>query len=153
VGWYAAHVVGMVIVATSTLVAQRQGLGMFAARGHPASLALRLALLVVVAVAVFLTPSPLLFLTYPPLLLLAMRHDFPGVVLGVIALGLVGAVATTFGHGPLWLPDDGDSGGRIALLQLLLAGGCVMTIPMCLATVERRRLTARLAESERRYRL
>src|SRR5690606_34263506 len=53
VGWYAAHVVGMVIVATSTLVAQRQGLGMFAARGHPASLALRLALLVVVAVAVF----------------------------------------------------------------------------------------------------
>ncbi|HEY4530822.1 MAG TPA: diguanylate cyclase [Luteimonas sp.] len=151
--WYAAHVVGMVIVATSTLVAQREGMGIFRSRGRKGGLALSLALLLVLAVAVFMTPSPVLFLTYPPLLLVALRHEFPGLVLGVILLGLVGAVATALGHGPLWLPDGLDSGGRMALLQLLLAGGCLMTIPVCLANVERRRLSARLAESERRYRL
>lgn len=149
--WYAAHVLGMVIVGTTTLVAQRRGRGMFTLGGGW-SLATTMALLVLVAVAVFLTSYPVLFLAYPALLLLAVRHRFAGVVLGVIALGLIGAWLTHLGHGPLWLPGLDDA-GRIALLQLYLAGGCLMTIPMGLAMTERERLTRRLAESERRYRM
>lgn len=103
--------------------------------------------------AVFITSSPLLFLAYPPLLLVAARHDFTGVALGVIVLGLVGGIATHLGHGPLWLQEGLDDHGRIALLQIFLAGGCLMTIPMCLATAERNRLTRHLADSERRYRM
>lgn len=152
-GWYAAHVVGMVIVATTTLVVQREGLARFVAKGRSGSLVATMALLLGVAVAVFLTSSPLLFLAYPPLLLVAARHDFTGVALGVIELALVGGIATHLGHGPLWLQDGLDDNGRIALLQIFLAGGCLMTIPMCLATAERNRLTRRLLDSERRYRM
>lgn len=148
--WYAAHVLGMVIVATTTLVVQRRGRQMFTVGGG-ASLAATMGLLLAVSVAAFLTPFPVLFLAYPALLLVAVRHGFVGTALGVIALGLTGAWLTHLGHGPLWLPGL-DDGGRIALLQLYLAGGCLMTIPMSLAMSERQRLVRQLAESERRYR-
>lgn len=149
--WWAAHVLGMVIVGTTTLVAQRRGRGMFTVGGGWA-LAATMTLLVLVAVAIFLTPYPVLFLAYPALLLVSARHGFVGMALGVIALGLIGAYLTHLGHGPLRLPGL-DRDGRIALLQLYLAGGCIMTIPMSLAITERQRLTRRLAESERRYRM
>ncbi|WP_166815830.1 sensor domain-containing diguanylate cyclase [Luteimonas yindakuii] len=150
--WYAAHVVGMVVVATTTLVVQRERLRLFTAQGRGWSLAATMGLLVAVATGVFLTPYPLLFLAYPALLLVAARHQFVGVALGVIALGLIGAGATHLGYGPLWLHDLDDH-GRIALLQVYLAGGCLMTIPLCLAMAERQRLAASLRESERRYRM
>jgi diguanylate cyclase (GGDEF)-like protein/PAS domain S-box-containing protein len=143
----------MVIVAATTLVAQREGFGLFVARGRGWSLAATMALLVAVAVVVFITPYPVMFLAYPPLLFAAVRHRFVGVALGVIALALVAAIATTLGHGPLWLLGSLGDSGRIALLQLYLAGGCVMTLPVCLAMAERDRLEARLGESERRYRM
>ena len=152
-GWYAAHVVGMVILATTTLVAQRAGLGLAVSGSRGWDLAASMALLVAVGVGVFLSPYPVMFLTYPALLLVAMRHQFVGVALGVIALALIAAVTTHLGHGPLWLRQDLGDGGRIALLQLYLAGGCLMTIPVCLAMAERKRLVAHLAESERRYRM
>ena len=150
-GWYAAHVLGIVIVGTTTLVAQRRGRGMFT-MGGGWSLTATMAVLVVVATVVFLLPYPVLFLAYPALLLVAVRHGFVGVALGVIALGLIGAYATHLGFGALWLPGLDDD-GRIALLQLYLAGGCLMTIPMSLAMTERQRLARQLAESERRYRM
>ncbi|MEN1927750.1 diguanylate cyclase [Luteimonas sp. MJ250] len=151
-GWYAAHVIGMVLLGTMTLVVQREGVGLFLKPGRGWSLMAALGLLVAVAAGIASTSYPLLFLAYPPLLLLAVRHGFAGVGLGVIALGLVIATATTLDQGPLSDPSLGDA-DRLALLQLYLAGGCLMTIPFCLTMAERRRLTARLGESERRYRM
>ena len=150
--WFAAHVVGMTVVATATLVGHREGWRMFVARGRPWSLVGTLALLVAVAVGVFLNNYSVLFLTYPPLLLIAVRHRFAGVALGVIALALVAATATALGHGPLW-DDELDRASRIALLQVYVAGGCLMTIPVCLVLAERDRLAASLRDSERRYRM
>lgn len=146
--WFAAHVVGMVILATTTLVMQRKGpgLGLFTDPGRSGILAIDMALVVVAGVAVFTTPYPLLFLSYPPLLLVAVRHRFVGVALGVIALGLIGATATSLGYGPLVAQGLGRE-GRIVMLQLYLGGACLMTIPMCLAVIERRRLAARLEDS------
>lgn len=150
--WYTAHVVGMVVVATTTLVVQREGLGLFVAPGRRWDLVATLALVVAVATAVFLSGYPLLFLTYPALLLAAARHQFAGVAPGVIAVALVAAIATSLGYGPLSGPGLSD-GARIALIQIYLAGGCIMTIPVCLWMADRRRLARRLQESERRYRL
>ncbi|NZA27794.1 diguanylate cyclase [Luteimonas sp. SJ-92] len=150
--WFAAHVVGMVVVATMTLVALRERLRVFVAPHRRWDLVATLALLVAVATGVFLNSHAVLFLAYPPLLLMAVRHRFVGAALGVIALALVAAIATTLGHGPLWqqgLDDD----GRIAVIQLYIAGGCLLTIPVCLAMAERDRLAARLRDSERRYRM
>ncbi|MBJ6984235.1 sensor domain-containing diguanylate cyclase [Luteimonas sp. MC1750] len=152
-GWFAAHVVGMVIVATTTLVVHRRSLRMAVSGRRGWDLALTTVLLAAVGTAVFLSPYPMLFLTYPPLLLVAMRHRFVGVALGVIVLALIAAVATHFGHGPLADQQGLGDDGRIALLQIFLAGGCLMTFPVCLAMAERKRMDERLAESERRYRM
>jgi diguanylate cyclase (GGDEF)-like protein/PAS domain S-box-containing protein len=152
-GWFAAHVVGMVVVGTSTLVIHREGRKLFTAPGKRWGFAGGLLLLTVVAAAVFSSRYPVLFLTYPPLLLLAVQHRFVGVAVGVMLLAVVGSLATSMGHGPLsFVQGIGDS-GRIALLQLYIAGGCLMTIPVALAMAERKRLTARLRESEHRYRM
>ena len=145
--WFAAHFVGMVLVATTTLVALRGKRRRMPDGRRAWSLVATLALLVAVAIGVFSIDYPVLFLTYPPLLLAAVRHPVAGVTLGVIALGRIGATATTLGHGPLWLPQDSGGTARIALLQLYLAGGCLMTIPVCLAMAERDRLSARLADT------
>ena len=151
-GWFAAHVVGMVVAATMTLVAQREGLGLFIAPGRRWALAGVMALVAVTTAAAFLTPYPLLFLTYPALLLAAVRHRFAGVGLGVITMALVAALATSHGYGPLLEPGL-DHAARTALLQLYIAGACVMTIPVCLTMAERDRLATRLRESEALYRL
>lgn len=153
ISWYAAHVVGMVIIATTTLVVHREGLRAIAPTGRRFSFAATMALIAAVGIAVFLSEYPVLFMTYPPLLLGAFRHRFPGVAAGVILLAVIGSALTSAGYGPLWLLQDIGSGGRIALLQLYIAGGCLMTIPVVLAMAERDRLNARVRESEHKYRL
>ncbi|WP_368564469.1 diguanylate cyclase [Pseudoxanthomonas sp. UTMC 1351] len=153
IGWYAAHVVGMVIIATTTLAIHRQGFRALAPSGKRLSFAISMLLIAAVGVAVFLADYPLLFMTYPPLLLGAFRHRFLGVAGGVILLATIGSALTSAGHGPLWLLQDIGTAGRIALLQLYIAGGCLMTIPVVLAMAERDRLNTRMRESERRYRL
>lgn len=153
ISWFAAHVVGMVIVATSTLVVLREGLGFVGAPGRRWAFLASMLLLAGVSIAVFHSRYPVLFMAYPPLLLAAFRHRFAGVAAGVILLTIVGSVATAMGRGPLWLVQDIGAAGRIALLQLYIAGGCLMTIPVALATAERKRLTARVRESEHRYRI
>ena len=153
IGWFASHVVGMVIIATSTLVVLREGLDFVGARGRRGSFFVSMLLLAGISIAVFHSRYPVLFMAYPPLLLGAFRHRFAGVAMGVILLTVVGSVATAMGRGPLWLVQDIGTGGRIALLQLYIAGGCLMTIPVALAMAERKRLTARVRESEHRYRM
>ena len=150
--WYTAHVVGMVVVATMTVVALRERLGLFIATGRGWSLAMTLTLLAAVTTAVFTTSQAVLFLAYPPLLLVAVRHGFVGVGLGVIVLALVAAIAPTMGYGPFAASGAGPD-MRIAQIQLFIAGACVMTIPVCLAIAERDRLSASLRESERHYRM
>ncbi len=152
-GWYAAHVVGMVIFATATLVIHVEGWSAVAPRGKGRSFTISMALIVAVALLVFSLPYPILFLTYPPLLLGAFRHRFPGVAVGVILLAVIGGVFTAAGKGPLWAMGDLENAGRIALLQLYLAGGCLITIPVVLGMAERDKLTSKVRENEHRYRL
>ena len=151
--WYAAHVVGMVTVATFTLVAHSEGLKPITTPGRRWSFAGTMLLLALVAIMAFSSRYPLLFLAYPLLLLGAFRHHFAGVAVGVVLLATIGSAATILGYGPLWLIQDIGATGRTALLQLYIAGGCLMTIPVALAMAERQRLMARLRDSEHRYRM
>ena len=153
VSWYAAHVVGMVIFATATVVVHREGWALFTAPGRRWSFVISMLLVTVVSVAVFSVRYPVLFLAYLPLLLAAFRHRFAGVAVGVLLFGIVGSVATTMGVGPIMLVDTLGRNGHIAMLQLYVAGACVMTIPVALAMAERKRLHARLSESEVRFRM
>jgi diguanylate cyclase (GGDEF)-like protein/PAS domain S-box-containing protein len=152
IGWYAAHVVGMVIFGTATLVAHREGHALFTAPGRRWSFAITMLLVVAVSAVVFWLPYPVLFLAYPPLLLAAFRHGFAGVAVSIPLFGLIGSVATAMDRGPIMLMDAFGRSGHVAVLQLYIAGACLMTIPVALAMNERRRLHARLRDSELRFR-
>lgn len=151
--WYAAHVVGMVICGTSTLVLQREGRSLFSAEGRGLSFVLTMLLVAAASVAVFSVRYPVLFLVYPPLLLGAFRFRFPGVAVGILLVGVIGSVATTLGSGPIMLVPNLGTAGHVVLLQLYIAGASLMTIPVALAMAERKRLNAQVRESELRYRL
>ncbi|MCI4568460.1 sensor domain-containing diguanylate cyclase [Lysobacter sp. CFH 32150] len=151
--WYSAHVVGMVFVGTTTLVAQREGLRLVIAPGRRWSFARSMLLIALVGIGAFYFPYPVGFLVYPPLLMAAFQHRFAGVAAGVTLLAIIGSVATVLGRGPFWLVEDIGTAGRIALLQIYIAGGCLMTIPVALTMAERKRLAARVRDSEQRYRM
>ncbi|MFS8063321.1 MAG: diguanylate cyclase domain-containing protein [Luteimonas sp.] len=151
--WYAAHVIGMVIVATFTLVVLREKLNLFRIASRR-DFFVFLLVLVAVSGAVFYQPRyPLLFLTYPPLLWGAFRHRFAGVVIGVSLLALIGGIATALGFGPLLLVTGASDLEHTLLLQVFLAGACLMAFPVALAMAERTRLMSRTRSSELRYRM
>jgi diguanylate cyclase (GGDEF)-like protein/PAS domain S-box-containing protein len=152
--WYAAHVIGMVLVATLTLVAHRQGVDLMGRRGRRVNFAFSMLLIAVVVGAVFVQSTlPLLFLAFPPLLWAAYRHRFAGVVGGAVILALISAVATRFGYGPAMLVDSEHGTERIFLLQSFIGAACLLTFPVALVMAERARLAARVRESEARYRM
>ncbi|MET0807359.1 MAG: diguanylate cyclase [Pseudoxanthomonas sp.] len=152
--WYSAHVVGMVIVGTLTLVVHRRGIRLINAPSQRWDFVRCMLLLAVVCGGVFSQSTyPLLFLVYPALLFGVYRHRFAGVVVGISLLGIVGIIATAMGHGPLTLVGDGSGIERMILLQLFLAAACVMSFPVALGMAERARMIARVRESEMRYRM
>ena len=149
-GWYAAHVLGMVVFGTATLVLHRRGHRLLAATTWRGAFVFDMLLVAAVSATVFSLRLPLTFLAYPPLLLAAFRHGFPGVAVGMLLFGTISSVATSLGRGPIaWV----EGPAAIALLQLYIAGACLMTIPVALVMAERHRLAARMRESELRYRM
>jgi diguanylate cyclase (GGDEF)-like protein/PAS domain S-box-containing protein len=152
--WWSAHVVGMVIVGTLTLVVHRKGVGLIDVPGQRWDFVWCMLLIAVVCGAVFYQSSyPLLFLAYPPLLFGVFRHRFAGVVVGISLMGLIGSYATVLDYGPLALVQDSDIVERMILLQLFIGTACIMAFPVALGMAERARLTARVRESEQRYRI
>jgi diguanylate cyclase (GGDEF)-like protein/PAS domain S-box-containing protein len=152
--WYAAHVVGMVIVAPFTLVMLRQGVKSIAVHERGAFVAWLLLFALVTGAVFYQSRYPLLFLLYPPLLWGAFRHRFAGVVVGVSLLALIGTFATAQGYGPLALLHPGfDSLHHTLLLQVFIGTACLMTFPVALGMAERSRLMSRIRSSELRYRM
>jgi diguanylate cyclase (GGDEF)-like protein/PAS domain S-box-containing protein len=152
--WYAAHVVGMVIVAPFVLVVLRQGMASIAVHERGAFVTWILLFALVTGAVFYQSRYPLLFLLYPPLLWGAFRHRFAGVVVGVCLLALIGTFATAQGHGPLaLLPARFNSLHHTLLLQVFIGSACLMTFPVALGMAERSRLMSRIRSSELRYRL
>jgi diguanylate cyclase (GGDEF)-like protein/PAS domain S-box-containing protein len=153
--WFTAHVVGMVIVATATIVFLREGVGLARVRNRW-SFALCTTVLVVTCIGVFSQARyPLLFLVYPPLLWLTFAHRFIGVVVGLAIVGVSATFATAMGFGPFVgvHMETTTALERTLLLQLFLGCGCMLTFPVALTMAQRSRLLARMRESEQRYRL
>jgi diguanylate cyclase (GGDEF)-like protein/PAS domain S-box-containing protein len=151
--WYAAHVVGMVVVGTLALVVHRKGIGLVDVPGQRLDFLGCMLLIAVVGGAVFYQSSyPLLFLLFPPLLFGVFRHRFPGLVVGISLLAVIGIVATGVGHGPLALVHGNDI-ERVILFQLFVGAACLMGFPVALGMAERARLMARVRDSELRYRM
>ena len=152
--WVGSHVIGMVLMATLTLVVLREGLAAMGRPGQRLSFAATQLLIASVALAIFSQSSyPFLFLAYPPMLMAAFRHRFAGAVTGIAVVAVIGTIATGAGLGPLALVQGVDPTERSLLLQLFIAASCLMTFPVALALAERARFASRMRASEARYRM
>ncbi len=152
--WYPAHVLGIVLVATLTLVAQREGAGLLGRPGRRGGFALSMLLIALVLGAIFSQSRfPVLFLALPPLLWAAYRHRFPGVLIGIALLAVISATATALGHGPITLGRDLSATESVFLVQVFIGTACLLTFPVALVMAERARLTAKVSQSEAHYRM
>jgi len=152
--WYPAHVIGMVLVGTLTLVAHREGAGLLGRPGRRGGFALSMLLIVLVVGTIFSQSRfPVLFLALPPLLWAAYRHRFPGVLIGITLLAVISATATALGHGPITLGRDLGETERVFLVQVFIGTACLLTFPVALVMAERARLAAKVRQSEAHYRM
>ena len=144
VTWYTAHVIGMVIVATLVVVARREGRFLVGRRGRQLDFAACQGVLLATCTLVFLQSRlPLLFLVFPPLLLLTFRHGFAGVVSGVAVIAIASGTATALDAGPFGLLQSTSLLERTLLLQLFVGTSCLISLPVAAVLSERRRLAMR----------
>jgi|GEM_PF-336526 len=152
--WFRSHLLGMVIVATLTLVALLQRRRMLGQPGRRLLLLRDVTVLTLVTVGVFAQSRyPLLFVVFGPLLYVVFQHRFPGLVFGIAIIALVTSVATALGAGPFQLIVPATPAHQAMLAQIFLGVLCITALPVALALADRRRLARRVTESESRYRL
>ena len=152
--WFSAHLLGLVIVATLMVVALREGLSLLGRPGRRRDFVACVVLLLSVCALVFgQARYPLLFMVYLPLLLLTYRHGIGGGVVGLVAVGLVSTAAALLQFGPFRLVESATILERNLLAQLFVGATVLFALPVALVLTARRRLSARVRESESRYRL
>ena len=152
--WYAAHVLGMVVVATLELVAAIQGRRLLGAPGRRLSLAGSLAFVAIVTYAVFAQDRyPLLFIVFLPQLWLTFREGWRGVVLGTLLIALIGGIETGLGSGPLYAATALSAVERALLLQVFVGSICAVSWPIASIHSQRARATRELSTREAMYRL
>ncbi len=96
----------------------------------------------------FCTSRPLLFLIFPPLILIAFRLGRLGVTAAVMVVAVIGGVATMYGRGPMVL-IAADAVTQAQAFQVFLAFILLTCLPVAAEVSARARLTAELAAHDR----
>ena len=105
------------------------------------------------AAMAFCQPTlPVLFIVFPPLVLLAMTGNRRWVIAGILAVAAVGAAATTAGYGPIHRQAPFPAWSAL-LLQLYVLSCMAVVLPLTALLEQRRRLGRTLRGSEARYRM
>ena len=152
--YFSMEVLGLLIV-TPTLLLMVRGHRFVALNSVPVwEKGALLALLAAVTIGVFAQGStPLAFLIFPPLLLIAFRLSPSWAAFAVMLVAVIGAGATLTGHGPIPLtqvsPDPALAGVAPVLrvmpvFYLFMAAVLCVALPASTVLTERRRLEARL---------
>ena len=84
------------------------------------------------------TTGPFLFLIFPATILLLLITGIEGAVFSSMVLGAVGWVATSHGHGPIWLERNPSPQMRMISLQLFTWVSTITSITVGMALDERR---------------
>ena len=122
---------------------------------------LTLALVTAVCALVFFQNSlPLLFLIFPPMMRVAYRGGFVGTAVALLIVVTIGALATTYGHGPIAAMRTNEklaaypmlSDGYI-VLQVFITSLLVSLFPMIVSIAEGRRAHQASEELQNRLRL
>jgi diguanylate cyclase (GGDEF)-like protein/PAS domain S-box-containing protein len=152
--WFAAHLLGMVVMATLTVCALQPKVHLLGRPGRRADYFACIVLLLLTCVAIFWQDMfPLLFLSYLPLMLLTFRHGLAGMVVGVLVLAVVSGVAAARGTGPFGLTREHSTLAHLLLWQVYVASSCMLAYPAAIAMAERRRLLTSLRASQARVNL
>jgi diguanylate cyclase (GGDEF)-like protein/PAS domain S-box-containing protein len=151
---FRAHFIGMIIAGSTSLVVVNKAWG----RSEPGSRAWPLirdllVLIVITGWAFSFARYPLLFMIYPPLLLLAFRHRFAGMVFGMAIIALITTAATMLDFGPFHLVNNATPALRLMMAQVFIGASCLVVLPVVLALAEQDRLQAHVRDSELRYRM
>lgn len=151
--WYLGDILGMAIIAPLVFVLQRPGFFFMLQRRQ---LPRTLLLLTVPAIATVLvfnhSTDPLIFLIFPPLLLVVFQLGFPGTVLAIFIIAGISIAFTVEGRGPLMLIVSTTMLRRIVVEQIFVAVALFTTFPVAALLEERRALELSLQKSESRYR-
>jgi diguanylate cyclase (GGDEF)-like protein/PAS domain S-box-containing protein len=151
---FRAHLLGLLVAGTASLVLMVQKWRLLKPNGRHWLLICDLSLLAAITVFVFTRSRyPLLFLVYPPLLLLIFRHRFTGLVIGMAIIALITTGATALDVGPFDLVPGTTSALRVVMAQIFIGTSCLISLPVVLALAEQGRLELRVRESELRYRM
>jgi diguanylate cyclase (GGDEF)-like protein/PAS domain S-box-containing protein len=151
---FRAHFLGMVIAGSTSLIVVTKGWRLSEPGGRPWRLLRDLSLLAIISIWVFCVARfPLLFMIYPPLLLLVFRHRFAGLVIGMAIIALITTAATMLDTGPFNMIAGSTPAMRVMMAQVFIGVSCLVALPVVLALAEQDRLQARARESELRYRM
>ncbi len=96
---------------------------------------------------------PLLYWTFPPIVLLAFQAEVAGMMVGLLLCLAIALYFTLQGSGPLWVFPYETMQNRILALQLFLVAVLGIALPVSATQAQRNRLFAMLRDGERRYRV
>jgi diguanylate cyclase (GGDEF)-like protein/PAS domain S-box-containing protein len=151
---YRSHFLGMVIAGSTSLVVVMKGWRPYEPGGRPWPLIRDMSLLGLITTAVFSASRfPMLFMVYPPLLLMVFRHRFAGMVIGMAIIALITTATTMLNIGPFNLVAGVTPALKVVMAQVFIGVSCLVALPVVLALAEQDRLQARVRESELRYRM
>lgn len=152
--WFASNALGAIVVTPVILsLFNRKTYSIFQRHRLLQSIAL-LGLQAVCAVLVFSNPGlPLLFLLFPPLLLVVVRLEMGGGMIGVSIIGVVATIFAVHGHVPMAQAHAATWQMQLFLMQVLLASAVLCVALVAAVLNERRHLERAARKSEQLYRL
>ena len=153
------ELLAIAIVAPSLLLLARTHRFREDAQASATEVAALLTLLVVSCLWAFgQTSAPILFMVFPPLILLAFRLSPPLTAVAVMTVGVIGGAATLTGHGPVVLTRLSDDPAladvpavmrQLNVFHLFLLAVVGTALPITTLSSERRRLVSRLRHRTR----
>lgn len=150
--WWATDALGMILIAPILLLLHA-ALPTFAqqVRAKSRDWAAIFILGTGVTVAVFAqTELPLLFLVIPVVIIHAFRLGVVGTACSILKISIIASIFTGLGYGPIQLVDGVTT--QILVLQLFLATGFFVGLPVAIMLAERQATLRLLSDTQEQYR-
>jgi len=152
--WFRADALGMAVMVPLTLALRPADIREALRNARPLTDASSMLMLIAITALVFAqTKYPLLFMIFPPLLLVTFRLGFAGSACGIFLVTMIALAFTIEGYGPLMLLRTESFAERVVAMQLLVSTLIITTYPVCAVIIGQRRLLSDIAGSEERFRV
>lgn len=149
--WYLSDALGLAVFGPLALSVQPGAMLSLFGREHLSrTLGLFALLAACTSLALYQSRFPLLYVIYPPLLIVVFRLGMPGVVIGVVIITVLTIVFTAIGRGTFMLIAGGDWTQRVLLIQVFIGTTMATMLPVSAVLEQRKRLTEALRASEER---